>query len=102
MYLTLFFYSGDGNTLASGRPRIEVKKEDIKALRALNSSWTKIARMLGISQQTLYRRLYEYGIPSSDYCAISCTEHELIMSIKRDHPNDGEVLIQGHTLSLGI
>ena len=30
-------------------------------------SSTKIARMLGISRQTLYRRLEEYGIPCSDY-----------------------------------
>lgn len=96
-------YSDDGDTSVTGRPRIQVKKQDVVALRALNFSWTKIARMLGISRQTLYRRLQEYGIPSSDYDAITSTElDEVIMDVKRDHPNDGEVMIQGHLVGLGI
>ena len=45
-----------------GRPPIRLDKEDIVALRALRFLWTKIARILGISRQTLYRRLQVYGI----------------------------------------
>ena len=88
---------------AVGRPSIEVEKDDIQSLRALNFSWTKISKILGISRQTLYRRLEEYQIPCSDYCTILPTDlDEVIKDIKRDHPNDGEVLMQGHLVALGI
>ena len=50
-----------------GPPQLDVSKDDLESPRALKFSWTKIARMLGISRQTLYRRLEEYGIPCSDY-----------------------------------
>lgn len=92
-----------GDNTAIGRPRIEIQKEDIDNLRALNFSWTKIAKILGVSRQTLYRRLEDYNIPCSDYSTISPTElDEVIKDIKRDHPNDGEVMVQGQLVALGI
>lgn len=66
-------------------------------------SWTKIARILGISRQTLYRRLEEYGIPCSDHSLMSSSDiDQVVTDIKRDHPNDGEVMMQGHLTRLGI
>ena len=45
----------------------------------------------------------DYNIPCSDYCTISPTElDEVIKDIKQDHPNDGEVMVQGQLLALGI
>ena len=39
----------------------------------------------------------------SEYHAVSPTElDQVLQDIKRDHPNDGEVLLQGHLLGLGI
>ncbi len=59
--------------------------------------------MLGISRQTLYRRLEAYGIPCADQCAIPSSElDEMMKDIKRDHPNDCEVMIQGYLVGLGI
>ena len=87
----------------AGRPRIEVKKEEIESLRALNFSWTKIARTLGISCQTLYRRLQEFGIPCTDRSVMPSAEVDSVISeIKRVNPNYGEVMIQGRLTSLGI
>ena len=65
----------------------------------LNFKWTKIASILSISRSTLYRRLYEAGIFCKD-CTLMSKENldELIQSIKQNHPNDGEVLMQGHSL----
>ena len=72
-------------------------------LRALNYSWSKISKILGISRSTLYRKLEEAGISSDDHTLISNHElDEVIRSIKVDHPNDGEVLLQGHLVSMGI
>ena len=65
--------------------------------------WTKIATILGLSRATLYRRLVEAGVSSDDYTQVSDEQlDEVICSIKQDHPNDGEVLLQGHLLRQGI
>ena len=80
-----------------------MKKDDIQSLRALNFSWTKISRILGVSRQTLYRRLEEYGISCSDYTTMSSNDlDKLIKDIKSHHPNNGEVMMQGHLVGLGI
>ena len=72
-------------------------------LHALNYTWTKIASMLDISRATLYRRLKDAGISSDDRSHLSDVElDDLICSLKKDHPNDGEVLIQGHLVRMKI
>ena len=77
--------------------------EWIMELRALNFTWTKIASMLDISRATLYRRLKDAGISSDDRSHLSDVElDDLIRSLKKDHPNDGEVLIQGHLVRMKI
>ena len=87
----------------AGRPRLEVSKEAILSLKQLNYSWTKIARMLGISRHTLYRRLEEYDIDTATYTDISLPElNELLSQVKAEHPNFGEVMLQGHLLQMGI
>ena len=87
----------------AGRPRLEVNVDEILQLRAMNFKWNKIASILGISRATLYRRLDEAGITPTDYSELSDQElDDVVMSIKADHPNDGEVLMQGHLLRNGI
>ena len=77
--------------------------EWIMELLALNFTWTKIASMLDISRATLYRRLKDAGISSDDRSHLSDVElDDLIRSLKKDHPNDGEVLIQGHLVRMKI
>jgi len=86
-----------------GRPPVNVDLDTVMDLRALNYSWSKISKILGISRSTLYRKLEEAGISSDDHTLISNHElDEVIRSIKVDHPNDGEVLLQGHLVSRGI
>ena len=62
-----------------------------------------MASILQISRSTLYRRLQEAGINPNDYSTL--TDHqidEIMRSLKKDHPNDGEVLIKAHLLQMGI
>ena len=69
----------------------------------MNYSWTKIASLLNISRATLYRRLQENYIPTNDFTSISgATLDAIVHSIKCDHPNDGEVMMQGHLRRVGI
>lgn len=59
--------------------------------------------MLGISHQTLYRRLKEYDIDNETYTNISMAElNELLAQFKAQHPNYGEVMLQGHLANMGI
>ena len=86
-----------------GRPRKYATITDILALRALNYKWNKIAAILEISRATLYRRLEENGVSPDDRTQISdSTLDSIVRSIKSDHPNDGEVLMQGHLRRLNI
>jgi uncharacterized protein YneF (UPF0154 family) len=87
-----------------GRPRSGTQLSEILFLRqSLNYSWMKVASILQISRSTLYRRLQEAGINPNDYSTL--TDHqidEIMRSLKKDHPNDGEVLIKAHLLQMGI
>ena len=86
-----------------GRPRAKADVDDILKLRCLHYEWTKIASILGISRATLYRRLEEEGISPNDYTPLTDDQlDEVVISIKHDHPNDGEVLLKGHLLRQGI
>ena len=85
-----------------GRPRLDTDVDEILELRRLNFSWTKIASVVGISRSTLYRRLEEAGINPNDRAPVCEELDSKIRSIKVDHPNDGEVLIQGHLVRMGI
>ena len=56
-----------------------------------------------MSRRTLYRRLQENNIPTNDYDPLPTTTlDEVLTTVKRDHPNDGEVMIQGHLRRLGL
>ena len=86
------------NHRPSGRPKIIVDIEDIEYLREFRFSWTHIARILGVSRSTLYRRLEEEGTSRearfTNIIDVQLDRH--IADIKRDHPNDGERLMKGH------
>ena len=77
--------------------------ESVLELRSLNYSWTKIASIIDISRSTLYRKLAESGISTNDYSNLSPNQlDDIIKTIKKAHPTDGEVLMKGHLLSCGI
>ena len=83
-----------------GRPRIDVNIEEIELLRSMRFTWTKISELLGISRSTLYRKLEEEGM-SQEVHYTSISDHDLddqIIAIKLAHPNDGEVLLNGHLI----
>ena len=87
-----------------GRPQAEINFEEVEFLRTLNLKWGVIATMIGVSRQTLYRRLKEEGIlEEMQFTSISDSDlDDVIRHIKIDHPNDGEVLVGGHLHAQGI
>ena len=85
-----------------GRPKLKVCIEEIEYLRGLRFTWTKMAKILGISRSTLYCRLEGVDLTCT-YSDISNNELDsMVDSIKQTHPNDGERLLIGHLHRLGI
>ena len=75
--------------------------EVIRDLRMLGFTWTKIANILNVSRQTLYRHLNSSGLIGFT----DVTDEELdgiIQSYKATHPNDGEQIIIGYLRSVGM
>ena len=86
-----------------GRPKVSIDTKEIAMLRQLNFSWTKISTLLDISRSTLYRRLADADIAPDSYTLFAPSELDgILRSIKQQHPNDGERLMQGHLSSMGV
>ncbi len=87
-----------------GRPPVDIDFDDVELLRTLLFTWSDIAKMLGVSRSTLYRKVEEEGLrPSFSYTNITDAQlDQQIVHIKTDHPNDGERLMIGHLRYLGI
>ena len=80
---------------SNGRPLLDVNIENVRDLRQLGFSWTKISKMLNVSRQTLYRRVEGTGLMG--YTDINDQELDcIIRTYKTTHPNDGEVMVIGH------
>lgn len=87
--------------LMAGRPAQDVNLDEIRYLLAFNFKIEDIADILGVSRSTLYRHMKEAKIEK--YADITDRDLDAILhSIKQQHPNDGEILMQGHLLSQGI
>ena len=82
-------------------------QDNIKYLLSLKFPKTKIAKILGISRKTLYNKISQFPrqdqIHFKTYTDISDGDLDAkIKSIKQVHPNDGEVMMTGQLLSLGV
>ena len=91
------------STTRAGRPSIQVCKDDILFLKALDYSWTKIAKILEISRSTLYRRLEEFNIDPNAFTDITEAQlDEVLRNTKTTNPNAGEVILKGILMNKGI
>lgn len=72
-------------------------------LRSLNFSWSDIARLLGVSRMTVYRRRQSLGIEDNDI-RMNMTQTELdefLQQLRRQMPNAGQTVIMGRLNSMG-
>ena len=97
------FQREPSQTLSSGgRPRYAITREHIETLRNTGIQWTAIARCLGVSSKTLYRRRLEYGLQDS-FSDITNEELEWnIRDILKLTPFSGESYIRGALRGRGI
>ena len=95
-------YMSTPSTLASGRPKYVIDREQLKVLRSLRLTWQEISQFLGgISVKTLQRRAKEYGI--TRFSTIADNElDEIVRNCLEDFPRAGEVMLRGHLVSLDL
>ena len=56
-----------------------------------------------MSRSTVYRYIDHYGINYERFSQLSQTDIEgEVQAVKNDHPNAGEVMVQGHLASRGL
>ena len=83
-----------------GRPRLDVKQEQLEYLLHLGFNCPKVAEVLGVSLSTIRRRMNEFGLSVTALYPVSQTK-SFVSRIKDEFPNCGSRLMQGHLLSRG-
>ena len=86
-------------TGAPGRPKIRVSKEQLSYLADNGSvKATDMARLLGISDATVHRRLKDFNLEiSHSFSTIDDnTLDGIVLSIKEEFPNSGYRMVLGH------
>ncbi|KAF5274264.1 hypothetical protein FQR65_LT04382 [Abscondita terminalis] len=83
------------STGRKGRPSLEINNEIICLLYNEGCTASSIANQLGCSQSTIYKKLYEFGMPMrARYSQISDNElKEVVSQIHEDHPNAGYIMM---------
>ena len=86
-----------------GRPKLDIKQDQLDYLLRLGFSCPKIAQMLGVSLSTVRGRMNDCGFTvTALYSSITDVELDLLVSqVKDEFPNCGTRLMHGHLLSRG-
>lgn len=75
----------------------------LETMLTLRVPVVKIAEQLHVSRSVVYKAIREYGIDYQRFSGISQTDIErAVVAVKGQHPNAGEVMIQGHLTSKGV
>ena len=87
-----------------GQPPFEIPKETLEFLSDVGFSWTKIAKLFGVSRSTITLRVREYGIyPSESYTDISDFDLKcLISDIHGQYVHAGCRMVRSILLTRGI
>lgn len=92
------------NTVQSGRrgrPRFNITANQLSYLTSLSFTWVQIARMLGISRMTLYRRRIEFGMLRPGRTIRDDELLRLLQEMRVEFPDMGEVMVIGRLRALG-
>ncbi|XP_073805112.1 uncharacterized protein [Danio rerio] len=87
-----------------GRPKFAIGRKELEELLQTNLPVPCIAKIIGISTRTVFRRMSEFGLSVSGLYS-SITDEELdntVKAIKDDMPAAGYRMVRGRLLSLGM
>ncbi|XP_039478169.1 uncharacterized protein LOC120443474 [Oreochromis aureus] len=90
--------------LGPGHPKIVLEREKLKNLLDTQLSVSCIAKCLGVSRRTIFRRMQEFDLSvRGTYSTMNDQELDNIISaIKNQMPNAGYRMVQGHLVSMGL
>lgn len=88
---------------STGRPKIWVEEQRLKEMLCAHLPVHCIATLMGVSRNTIFRRMKEYKHSVRDmYSSVSDEELDiLVASVKNDLPNAGYRMVRGRLESLG-
>ena len=92
----------DRSTSTGGRPAYCITKEQVEQLRETGMNWRTIAKCLGVSDSTLYRRRMELNIASTFTDITDNALFDEIEDILRLTPYSGESYVRGALRGRGI
>ena len=79
-----------------GRPSFEISRDQLIYLSSLSFTWTEIAKLLGVSRMTIYRRRCEFDLLVPNRNELSDVQlKDLICNWKSEMPAVGETLVMG-------
>ena len=86
-----------------GRPRFDMKYEQLSFLLENRFTVNQIAEMLGVSERTVYRRMSVFSLSVRILYSNICDDDldYLVSEIQSDFPMCGNVQMQGHLLAHG-
>ena len=86
-----------------GRPRFDITHEQLQYLRSMSFSWVQIAKLLGVSIMTIYRRRQEFRMTGNDGTNITDSElREVLRQLRQELPSLGQTLAWGRLRSMGF
>ena len=88
---------------ARGRPRFDVRPEQIAYLRSMSFTYSQIADLLGVSRMTVYRRCSEFSVTDlrSRENRMSDTDvNRIVREIRLEHHSLGETMVMGRLQSM--
>lgn len=90
-------------TSRRGRPKFDITREQLEYLSSMSFTWVQIARILGVSHMTIYRRRVEFQMLHSVSGTLSDDELKLLlMSMRKEHPSMGQAMVWGRLRSMGF
>ena len=85
-----------------GHPRFDISKEQLLYLCSLSFNWSDIAKTLGVSRMTIYRRRVEYRLTEEPMVVPTDLQlHTVVSEIQAGQPEIGEVMIMGRIRAMG-
>lgn len=90
-------------TGSKGRPKLDISRNQLEYYLEKGFKGVDIAKMLRVSDKTVYRRLHEFGISvRASYSSMSEAELDaVIQDILHNFPNCGYKSVHDHLLSKG-
>lgn len=87
----------------AGRPKVVVPRARLDNMLKLNLPISRIARELEVSRPVIYNAIEQYNINYTRYTDIANDGlQQMVASIKSNHANAGEIMVQGHLVARGI